>query len=114
MELLKLFISIIFGKEPEKSERQKLPIPQNAVLADEKKLIDHVHRMDMPLYYLDREFVCRDCGSNEVWKAKQQKWWYEEAGGYFFSGVIRCRACRDKERNRKREARKIYLDGLQN
>jgi len=32
-------------------------------------------------YYLDQEFVCKDCGKHEVWTATQQKWWYEVAGG---------------------------------
>lgn len=58
-----------------------------------------------PEYYYDIEFTCTDCGKLEVWTAPQQKWWYEEAGGYFFSGAVRCRGCREKERERKRMAR---------
>ena len=65
-----------------------------------------------PLYYYDQEFYCEDCGSYEVWTAKQQKWWYEEAGGYFFSIAKRCRKCRRKERDRKDLARKTHLEGL--
>ncbi len=64
-----------------------------------------------PEYYYDIEFTCQDCQSVEIWKAAQQKWWYEEADGYFFTTAIRCRACRDKERNRKVEARRIHLEG---
>ena len=60
----------------------------------------------------DMEFTCRDCGSVEIWKAAQQKWWYEEAGGYFFATAVRCRECREKERNRKQEARRTHLEGL--
>ena len=66
-----------------------------------------------PEYYYDIEFTCQDCGSIEVWKASQQKWWYEEAGGYFFSMAIRCRACRKKEQTRKENARKAHLEGIQ-
>lgn len=44
-----------------------------------------------PEYYYDIEFTCQDCDSVEVWRAFQQKWWYEEAGGYFFATAIRCR-----------------------
>ncbi len=58
-----------------------------------------------PEYYYDIAFDCQDCGVHQTWTAKQQKWWYEEAGGYFFSGAIRCRACREAERERKRQAR---------
>jgi hypothetical protein len=31
--------------------------------------------------YLDFPFACAWCGSEEVWTASQQKWWYEEAKG---------------------------------
>lgn len=58
-----------------------------------------------PEYYYDIEFDCQDCGVHQTWTAQQQKWWYEEAGGYFFSAAVRCRACRAKERERKRIAR---------
>jgi hypothetical protein len=59
-----------------------------------------------PEYYYDISFSCCDCGSDEIWTAAQQKWWYEDAGGYFFSGAVRCRTCREIERARKKEARK--------
>ena len=58
-----------------------------------------------PEFYYDIEFDCQDCGLHQTWTAKQQKWWYEEAGGYFFSGAVRCRDCRVKERERKQTAR---------
>jgi len=57
-----------------------------------------------PEYYYDIEFECRDCGVTEIWNADQQKWWYEEAGGYFFSTAVRCRKCRELERERKMQA----------
>jgi hypothetical protein len=58
-----------------------------------------------PEYYYDIEFTCCDCGKPERWSAAQQKWWYEEAGGYFFATAVRCRDCRARERERKHEAR---------
>ncbi|MDH3634465.1 MAG: zinc-ribbon domain-containing protein [Gammaproteobacteria bacterium] len=58
-----------------------------------------------PEFYYDIEFECIDCGKIEVWNADQQKWWYEEAGGYFFATAVRCNACREVERERKRQAR---------
>ena len=63
-------------------------------------------------HYLDRPFVCKDCGKQEVWTATQQKWWYEVAKGDVFSGAARCRACRRRERERKGQARQTHLDGL--
>ena len=58
-----------------------------------------------PEYYYDQEFNCIDCGIHQVWTAQQQKWWYEEAGGYIFATANRCRTCREKERTRKSQAR---------
>jgi hypothetical protein len=65
-----------------------------------------------PDYYKDLDFICIDCGSHETWLAEQQKWWYEEMGGYYFSTATRCRSCRKIERNRKAEARRIHLEGI--
>ena len=107
MDFLKLLFSALIGKAPEKSERQKLPIPEGAVLANEEALIDHVHSFDLPLYYLDRKFICTDCGSNELWKAEQQKWWYEEAKGHIDSTAIRCRDCRNKLKDQKQSKKTI-------
>jgi hypothetical protein len=57
-------------------------------------------------YYLDTPFRCVDCGVDEIWTATQQKWWYEVAKGYVYSGARRCRACRRKKRDTKAEARR--------
>ncbi|BFM39031.1 zinc-ribbon domain containing protein [Synechocystis sp. LKSZ1] len=65
-----------------------------------------------PTTYENKEFYCRDCGKLEIWTARQQKWWYEEAGGYFFSTAIRCRPCRLQERRRQEQARAIHLAGI--
>ena len=66
-----------------------------------------------PAYYKDVGFRCVDCGKAEVWTAGQQKWWYEEIGGYFFTTARRCRPCRIRERIRKREARRVHLQGIE-
>ena len=63
-------------------------------------------------YYVDRPFRCQDCGKEEVWTATQQKWWYEVAKGYVYSIATRCRTCRRKEQTRRREARRVHLEGL--
>ena len=62
--------------------------------------------------YAPRPFTCRDCGVDEVWTPRQQKWWYEVAKGYVFATATRCRACRRRERDRRAAARKAHLDGL--
>lgn len=73
---------------------------------DESKLNMGNTYSSAPEYYYPIQFSCSDCGSHEVWTPEQQKWWYEEAGGYFFAGATRCRNCRQVERDRKNEARR--------
>jgi hypothetical protein len=46
------------------------------------------------LFYEDYDFVCRDCGRDEVWTAEAQKWWFEVAKGPIQSLATRCQACR--------------------
>ena len=65
-----------------------------------------------PGCYRDRLFKCRDCGTEEVWTAKQQKWWFEKANGNIYSTAARCRACRALERGRVEEARRASHEGL--
>src|SRR5688572_6639444 len=45
-------------------------------------------------YYVDKPFTCQSCGAEEVWTAKQQKWWYEMAKGSVYSAARLCLACR--------------------
>ncbi|RST51682.1 zinc-ribbon domain containing protein [Variovorax sp. DXTD-1] len=53
---------------------------------------------EVPDFYLDQAYTCRDCGAKEVWTAKQQKWWHEVAQGSVYSHAVRCRACRQARR----------------
>ncbi|CDH45849.1 zinc-ribbon domain containing protein [Candidatus Contendibacter odensensis] len=62
--------------------------------------------------YQDRPFRCKDCGVEEIWTAAQQRWWYEVAQGDVWTVAVRCRACRQRERARKVEARRIHREGL--
>jgi len=63
-------------------------------------------------YYQDQPFRCRDCGLEEIWTAAQQQGWYEEAQGEVWTTAVRCRPCRQQERVRKAEARRIHREGL--
>lgn len=83
---------------PAQRERSRLPV-------DASKLTMGNTYSSAPTFYEDCEFTCRDCGILQTWTAAQQKWWYEDAGGYFFSTAIRCRACRATERERVADAR---------
>lgn len=64
-------------------------------------------------YYVDRPFTCKDCGRDEIWRATQQKWWYEVAKGDRAASAVRCRPCRRREQARKAEARRIHTEGVE-
>lgn len=86
--------------------------PAGCVAADPAELGHNNTYGVLPLYYADRAFTCRDCGSAELWTAKQQKWWYEVAKGNINSTAVRCRPCRAREQARQAEARRIHQAGL--
>jgi hypothetical protein len=50
------------------------------------------------LYYRDRPFQCRDCGAESVWKAQEQRFWFETARGSIYADAKRCGPCREKVR----------------
>lgn len=56
----------------------------------------------LPEHYVDTVFVCRDCGEEQVWTAKQQKWWHEVAQGAIDSRAVRCLPCRRERRDAQR------------
>lgn len=89
------------------------PIPKDAVKADANALAHNSYFVERPLFYIDRPFTCKDCGSNELWTAKQQKWWYEIAKGNLESIAIRCRSCRNKIKREKR-AQKAHMEEVAN
>jgi hypothetical protein len=66
----------------------------SAVLADRGRL-SHINTYgELPEFYLDRPFTCRRCGKREIWKAKDQKWYYEEAKGHIDAKAVECHDCR--------------------
>lgn len=87
--------------------------PPGAVEADPSELTHNNTYGLLPLYYVDLAFTCRDCGSEELWTAKAQKWWYEVAKGNINSTAVRCRPCRRREQARRAEARRVPLEGLE-
>src|SRR5437773_338898 len=98
-------------KEKEVREAERVlslsPVQQQhhplAVAADHSKLT-HINTFaSLPDFYLDRPFTCRKCGKREIWKAKDQKWYYEEAKGHIDAVAVECHACRKpKEQGVKR------------
>jgi hypothetical protein len=63
-------------------------------------------------YYIDAAFQCSGCQKQEVWRATQQKWWYEVAKGNVESRAKLCNSCRRIERERKAEARRVHTEGV--
>jgi len=102
-------------KRKKQSAAHRSGIPQGALAADVSKQVVPYNACCPPLksYYEDIEFTCCDCGRQEVWKAKQQKWYYEMAGGSIYNKASRCRECRKKNQAMKeRQCRKmIESDG---
>lgn len=85
--------------------------PENAVKADWAELEHNNTYGPLPEFYVDRAFVCQDCGSNELWTAKQQKWWYEIAKGDINTTAIRCLKCRHRIQADK-EAQRRHMDEM--
>jgi len=66
----------------------------SAVIADPSRL-KHINTYgSLPDYYIDRPFTCRLCGKREIWKAADQKWYYEVAGGHMDAQAVECHDCR--------------------
>jgi hypothetical protein len=57
-------------------------------------------------FYRDIEFICSDCGAEEVWTAKDQKWYFEVVRAPVYCVPKRCSACRKKHRETKALQRK--------
>lgn len=86
--------------------------PPGAVIADQDELAHNNTYGRLPRFYVDKVVVCRECHAEEVWPAERQKWWYEVAKGNINTDAVFCRSCREKEKARKLEARRVHLDGL--
>ncbi len=86
--------------------------PAGAVMADPAQLAHNNTYGFLPRFYVDRIVVCRNCATEEVWPAEQQKWWYEEVKANINSDAVLCRSCRAVERAKKAEARRIHLEGM--
>lgn len=70
----------------------------SAVPGDPGKL-DHINTYgSLPEFYIDQPFICRGCGKREIWKARDQKWYYEEAKGHIDAVAVECHACRKAKR----------------
>lgn len=86
--------------------------PAGSVIADHAELKHNNTYGLLPLFYVDKLIVCRDCGKEEVWKAERQKWWYEIAKGNINTRAVYCRDCRYEKKAVKIQARKVHLERI--
>ena len=91
-------------KELKEAERiQSLPEDvrrshPTAVESDPTKLT-HINTYgSLPDYYIDRVFTCRKCGKREIWRARDQKWYYEETKAHIDAVAVECHDCRTIEK----------------
>jgi putative zinc ribbon protein len=72
----------------------------SAVAANPEKLM-HINTYgDLPEFYIDRPFVCRICGKREIWRAKDQQWYFEETKHHIDSFAVECHRCRTAKKQR--------------
>lgn len=79
-------------------------VPRGALgtaVADVSLLSLYNNSYNIPRFYLDKPFTCKVCRAEEVWTAKQQKWWYEVKLANINSQATHCRACRLARRAEK-------------
>lgn len=89
-----------FGNEAAYAHMMR-DMPAGAIVADQTRHA-YLDPYTAIFWYVDYEFTCVDCGRHEVWTAEQQRWWYEDAQGPLASKAIRCRACREAQRDAHR------------
>lgn len=80
-------------------------IPSDAIPVD-PDLVNLGNSYHRPIYYLDQPFTCVGCKVNDVWKAEDQRWYFEFSGAPYYQVAIRCRECRVIEKERKSKARR--------
>ena len=74
-------------------------IPEDAVpamIANQKNQLlctPHVEG-DFKTYYRDKPFTCKKCGTDQIWKAEDQQWYYEIVKGFVRNEASLCAACR--------------------
>jgi hypothetical protein len=74
-------------------------MPRGAVRGDVAKQDFCAMHHDPRYFYLDEERSCIQCGRQFVFRAAEQKFWYETRRFNFCSVPIRCPACRRQRRS---------------
>jgi hypothetical protein len=90
----------------------KRALTEGVAVADLEQLAHNNTYGLLPRFYVDKVVRCRNCSKEEIWRATQQKWWYEVAKGNINSEAVLCRACRALKRAQKDAARKVHMEGV--
>ncbi|SMF67234.1 Probable zinc-ribbon domain-containing protein [Alteromonadaceae bacterium Bs31] len=90
----------------------KTKVPPGGIESNRKELRHNNTYGPLPYFYMDKLVICHDCGAEEVWTARKQQWWYEEAKGNINSEAIYCKECRAQKRQHKENVRDQHLAGL--
>ena len=73
-----------------------------------KANLERQYRATMPReYYVDIEYICRNCGCEFIFYATEQKFWYEDLKFYLDAFPGLCLTCR-KNKRVKIDAKKFY------
>ena len=79
---------LVAKRKEEKSREFQEAVRKGSILpVDTSKIVSKSVLPTIPRHYKDKEFKCKDCGEVQLWTAKRQKWWYEEAGGEIETAV---------------------------
>jgi len=78
--------------------KSEIDVPSDVILADPAAVVSRSAIPNVPVWYEDKSFKCKQCGRRETWTARQQQWWYEIAKGEIETTAILCRNCRQKKR----------------
>ena len=71
-----------------------------SALPADAALLGHINTYGaLPEFYIDKPFRCRDCGKQEIWRAADQKWYFEQAKGHMDATAVRCHDCRARRRD---------------
>jgi hypothetical protein len=87
-------------------------VPAGAIPAEQANLLHDRTYGPRPRFYVDEPFTCIECGTQEVWRAADQKWWYEQAKAKIATRANRCSTCRRKRRMRRSQERRIHIEGM--
>jgi hypothetical protein len=82
------------------------------IAVDKSRVVSRAAVPQVPDFYFDTWFGCKDCGRKELWTARQQQRWHEEQGGEIEAASVCCRGCRQQRKLRKQVAHKKHLEGV--